>query len=108
MADCIMVGCDLHDKSMLLKIAEDRAKPVVRSWGTDRSAREAMMADLKRRAERAGAGRIVFAHEACGFGSRLRDELTAAGIETYVLAPSKMERSAKHCKRRPKWGNLLL
>jgi transposase len=100
MANCILVGCDLHDKSMLLKIAEDRGEPVVRSWGTDRSARQAMMADLRRWAERAGAGRIVFAYEACGFGFRLHDELTAAGIETYVLAPSKMARSAKHRRRK--------
>jgi transposase len=93
-----MVGCDLHDKSMLLKIAADQGKAVVRSWGTDRSARSAMVSDLQRRAKEYGATRIVFAYEACGFGFRLHDELTAAGIEAYVLAPSKMKRSAKHRK----------
>jgi transposase len=100
MANCIMIGCDLHDKSMLLKIAADREKPILRTWGTDASARRAMIADLRRRAERAGATRIVFAYEACGFGFLLHDELSAAGIEAYVLAPSKMERSAKHRKRK--------
>ena len=100
MANCIMVGCDLHDKSMLLKIAEDRAKPILRTWGTDASARRAMITDLGRRAERAGAKRIVFAYEACGFGFLLHDELRAMGIDAYVLAPSKMERSAKHRKRK--------
>jgi transposase len=95
-----MVGCDLHDKSMLLKIAMDRGNPVVRSWGTDVSARAAMIADLKRRAAQVGAKRIVFAYEACGFGFLLHDELAAAGIECHVLAPSKMERSAKHRKRK--------
>lgn len=100
MADCIMVGCDLHDKSMLLKIAVDRDEPVVRSWGTSVSARQAMIADLLRRAERVGARRIVFAYEACGFGFGLHDELSSAGIEVYVLAPSKMERSAQHRKRK--------
>ena len=100
MANCMMVGCDLHDKSMLLKIAVDRDKPVVRSWGTDAAARRAMIADLQQRAAQAGAQRIVFAYEACGFGFRLHDELTAAGIEAYVLAPSKMERSAQRRKRK--------
>jgi transposase len=100
MADCILVGCDLHDKSMLLKIGMDRGKPVVRSWGTGAASRRAMIADLKRRAEQAGARRIVFAYEACGFGFRLHDELTAAGIECHVLAPSKMKRSPKHRKRK--------
>ncbi|MEI8196122.1 MAG: IS110 family transposase, partial [Phycisphaerae bacterium] len=100
MANCILVGCDLHDKSMLLKIAADRGEPTLRSWGTDLSARRAMMADLRRRAEEAGAGRIVFAYEACGFGFRLHDELQVAGIEAYVLAPSKMARSVKHRQRK--------
>lgn len=100
MANYILVGCDLHDQSMLLKIAEDRGQPQLRSWGTDAVARQAMRNDLWQRAKRAGASRIVFAYEACGFGFRLHDELTAAGIETYVLAPSKMERSVKHRKRK--------
>jgi transposase len=100
MAECIMVGCDLHDKSMLNKMATDRGGPTVRGWGAGVSARAAMIADLKRRAGRAGVRRIVFAYEACGFGFRLHDELTAAGIEAYVLAPSRMERSAKHRRRK--------
>jgi transposase len=100
MAEFIMVGCDLHDKSMLLKIAVDRCSPALRSWGTDLAARKAMIEDLKRRASQVGARKIVFAYEACGFGFRLHDELRAAGIECYVLAPSKMERSVKHRKRK--------
>lgn len=81
MANCIMVGCDLHDKSMLLKIAVDQGKPATRSWATDAGARKAMMADLWKRARQAGADRITFVYEACGFGFRFHDELTAAGIE---------------------------
>jgi transposase len=95
-----MVGCDLHDKSMLLKIAVGRGQSDLVAWGTASSSRRDMIADLKKRAARFGAGRIVFAYEACGFGFRLHDELTTAGIEAYVLAPSKMERSAKHRKRK--------
>jgi transposase len=100
MAECIMVGCDLHDKSMLLKIAVDRGRAQTRSWGTDLAARCAMIAELKRRAAEAGAGRIVFAYEACGFGFLLHDELAGAGIECHVLAPSKMERSARQRRRK--------
>jgi len=100
MAKCIMVGCDLHDKSMLLKIAVERGKPWVRSWGTDRSARRAMVGYLQELGRREGVSRIVFAYEACGFGFGLHDEMRAAGIECYVLAPSKMERSPHHRKRK--------
>jgi len=95
-----MVGCDLHDKSMLLKIAADRDRPVVRSWGTDASARRAMIQDLQNRARQRGAQRIVFAYEACGFGFRLHDELAEAGVEAHVLAPSRISRSPKHRKRK--------
>jgi transposase len=102
MAKFIMVGCDLHDKSMLLKIGTDddgpAVRPVVRTWGTDGPPIQAMIRDLHARRQRCGAGRIVFAYEACGFGFRLHDELTAAGIEAHVLAPSKMARSVKHRK----------
>jgi transposase len=94
----LMVGCDLHDRSMLLKIAVGLAEPDKRSWSNDRSGRKAMIADLKRRAEVVGAVRIVFAYEASGLGFTLYDELTAAGIECHVLAPTLMERSVKHTK----------
>jgi len=100
MAKCIMVGCDLHDKTMLLKIAVDRGQAVTQGWSTGASSRRAMMADLRRRAEQAQARRMVFAFEACGFGFRLHDELTANGIEAYVLAPSKIERSPRQRKRK--------
>jgi transposase len=58
-----------------------------------------MVADLRRRAAEAGTSRIVFAYEACGFGFLLHDELVAAGMECYVVAPSKMPRSS-HSRRR--------
>ena len=100
MAKYIMVGCDLHDKSMLLKIAVDRGKPSVDTWGTDPDSIRVMVGHLRNWAARIGGARILFAYEACGFGFRLHDELTAAGIECHVLAPSKMKRSAKHRKRK--------
>ena len=100
MAKCIMVGCDLHDKSMLLRVAVDQESPVTRRSGTTAAARQAVLADLRRRAARVGAGRVVLAYEACGFGFRWHDELAAAGFECYVLAPSKMARSAQRRKRK--------
>jgi len=95
-----MIGCDLHDRSMLLKIAVGREPPGQRSWSNDPPGRAAMIADLKRRAAAAGATRVVFAYEASGLGFLLYDELTAAGIECHVLAPTLMERSVKHRHRK--------
>ena len=100
MGECIMVGCDLHDKSMLLRVAVDRGEPVTRRGGTTAAGRQAVIADLGARAAQAGASRVVLAYEACGFGFRWHDELRAAGIECCVLAPSKMERSPHRRKRK--------
>jgi transposase len=96
----IMVGCDLHDKSMLIKIAVGREKPTVETWNTDGESVLLMIRHLRSWAARLGGARILFAYEACGFGFRLHDELSDAGIECYVLAPSKMHKSPKHRKRK--------
>jgi len=90
----MMIGCDLHDKSMLLKAAVNLGKPWLRSYGTKAASRQHMIKYLQTRAAQEGATRVVFAYEACGFGFLLYDELVAAGIECHVLAPSKILRSA--------------
>lgn len=100
MEKCMLVGCDLHDRSMLLKIAVGREPSVKRNWPNDPAARLAMIADLKRRAAAAGVTRVVFAYEASGLGFCLYDQLHAAGIECYVLAPTLIERSLKHRHRK--------
>lgn len=97
MNQVITVGCDLHDKSMLLAI-DAGAKVLIRTWANTRSRRQAMIADLRRRAQAVGAERIVLAYEASGLGFVLHDELVAAGIECCVLAPTGIERSQKHRK----------
>ena len=95
MEKCILVGCDLHDKTMLLKIACGQDAPQKRAFENSADARKAMLADLKKRAVEKGGTRIVFAYEASGLGFGLYDELEENGIACHVLAPSRIERSAK-------------
>lgn len=95
MAECIMVGCDLHDKTMLLKIAEGRGRALKRSYENNPSGRKAMIAALQKRASNAGGAKVFFAYEASGCGFGLYDELTEAGIKCYVLAPTKIAKSVK-------------
>jgi transposase len=90
-----MIGCDLHDKTMLLKIAEGRSKPTVCSVKNTVAGRAAMIQDLKRMAAKAGKARLLFAYEASGQGFGLYDQLTDAGIECFVLAPTKIARSQR-------------
>lgn len=100
MAELIMVGCDLHDKTMLLKTAQGRAEPQTRTVANTAAGRERMIAELTAQAAAAGGAKIVFAYEASGLGFGLHDQLTAAGIQCYVLAPTGIARSATHKRRK--------
>jgi transposase len=95
MRKVIMIGCDLHEESMVLKVAEDRQTPETRLVKNTASGRAAMIADLRRLGQAAGGARVVFVYEASGQGFGLYDQLTAAGMECYVLAPTKIARSAR-------------
>ena len=95
MRKVIMIGCDLHDKTMLLKIAEGRSEPETWSVKNTASGRKRMISHFKRQSTTAGGARVVFAYEASGLGFGLYDELTDAGIECYVLAPTRIARSPR-------------
>lgn len=96
----IMVGCDLHERNMLLLTAAGPEKPQKRSFRNSPDGRAKMISYLRQQAQDAGAAGIVFAYEACCLGFGLYDELTEAGITCHVLAPSKMERSPQHRKNK--------
>ena len=99
MQSYILVGCDLHDSTMLLKISANAGAVEQRSYENSAERRKGMLLDLKRRAFQHQA-QIGFAYEASCLGFGLYDELTGQGIRCHVLAPTKIERSAKHrrCK----------
>ena len=90
MKKCILAGCDLHDRSMLVLAADGSATAQKRTFLNTPAGRSAM---LKWLGSMADGLPIVFAYEASGLGFGLYDELTAAGICCHVLAPSKLQRS---------------
>lgn len=98
MADVIMIGCDLHDKTMLLKAAMDREPPVKRTFPNTAPGRRAMLGWLRDWAGAVSAERVVFVYEASCLGFGLYDEMTEAGFECHVLAPTRIERSPKHVR----------
>ncbi len=95
MRKVIMIGCDLHDKTMLLKISLGRSEAETRSVKNTAPGRKRMIFEIKKQAAAAGGARVVFAYEASGLGFGLYDELTDAGIECYVLAPTRIARSPR-------------
>jgi len=78
MSKVIMIGCDLHDAWMRLKMAVGPGKAVSKSFATADAL--GMIAWIKGLAAQHGAARIVFAYEASGQGFGLYDVLTDAGI----------------------------
>jgi transposase len=92
MSKVIMIGCDLHDAKMVLKLCCDSGTAVRKSWVT--SEVDELIEYLRSFAAERGAQRIVFAYEASGQGFGLYDRLTEAGIECHVLAPTHLPHTA--------------
>lgn len=99
MNQVMLVGCDLHEKSLVLQVACGMEKPVLKRFENSKLDRLLMLDWLRVRAQAAGVSRIVFAFEASGQGFGLCDELQAAGLECHVLAPSRLPQS-RHTRTR--------
>jgi transposase len=95
-----IVGCDLHDRTMLLQFAVGANPPQQRSVLNDATGRHAMIEFLIEFARRHGSTRIVFAYEASGQGFGLHDQLSEQGIECHVLSPAHLAKSAKRKKNK--------
>lgn len=94
----IMIGCDLHDKTTVLKVADGTGPSLRQGFLTGRRAE--MIAWIRDFASQRRATRIVFAYEASGQGFGLHDDLTAAGIECHVLAPTHLPHSVHSRKNK--------
>lgn len=98
MSKVIMIGCDLHDASMRLRMAFDSEKSVGKSFPTQDV--PAVVAWAREFAAGHGASRIVLAYEASGQGFGLYDALTDAGLECYVLAPTHLPHTTHRRKNK--------
>jgi hypothetical protein len=54
MSNVIMIGCDLHEDFLMLKMATGLENPETRSWKNTVRDRQQMVADLKPRAKKVG------------------------------------------------------
>jgi transposase len=98
MTQVIMIGCDLHDRTMLLRYAVGTSTPQQLSYPNDAAGRRRMISRLTNLAKKNGAERIVFAYEASGLGYGLSDELHDVGIECHVLSPTLLPKTPKSAK----------
>lgn len=98
MSKIIMIGCDLHDRSMLLRYAVGNGPVEQLSYENDASGRRRMIARLNSLAQKHDAPRIVFAYEASGLGHGLSDQLHEEGIECFVLSPTHLPKTPKSAR----------
>ncbi len=110
MENVIIVGCDLHDRSMLIRYSIGGAEPQQQSFRNDTEGRLKMIGVLGELAGKRAARRIVFAYEASGQGYGLFDLLYDNGIECYVLSPTLLPKTQKRAKMKtdPKDAQMLL
>ena len=95
MKQYICVGADVHDRSLVLKLALGLQAPEKLRFGNTPAGRARMIREFRNRSQAAGGAEVVLAYEASGQGFGLYDELTEAGIRCYVLAPTRIARSPR-------------
>ncbi|MCA9136481.1 MAG: IS110 family transposase [Planctomycetales bacterium] len=93
-----MIGCDLHDRNMLLRYAVGTSEPQQLAYDNDAAGRRRMIAQLKSLARKNDADRIVFAYEASGLGHGLSDQLHGEGIDCFVLSPTHLPKTPKSAR----------
>ena len=100
MAQYILVGCDLHDRDMVLRIAVDNGPVDKRTFPNTHSGRKAMLAELKRRSEAAGGAKVIVVYEAGPHGFVRYDAVCEAGLACHVLAPTHLAKSPKAARNK--------
>jgi transposase len=95
-----IVGCDLHDRNMLLKLALGMNPSHEKRFLNDQDGRLAMVEYLVEFAVKQGSDRIVFVYEASSQGYGLCDLLSDHGIQCWVLSPSHLPKSSKSKKNK--------
>lgn len=100
MSNVIMIGCDLHDRNILLRFCEINGEPEQASFNNDERGRARMITRLQAVAKKHKAERIVFAYEASGQGYGLSDLLHDHAIECHVLSPTHLPKTPKSAKQK--------
>ena len=97
MKHCILIGCDVHEKTLVLRIAHGKGHPREVRVPNAPADRAELVRRLRALARKHHAD-VHFAYEASGIGFGLYDQLTEAGFRACVLAPSRMEKSSREKK----------
>ena len=100
MSYAIMCGTDDHDKTLVNRIAVDREESETLTLPNTVKGRQQLLKHLKKLSEKHGPERIVLTYEASYCGFLLLDDCVAAGIECFILAPTKGSKPHSQKKRK--------
>lgn len=96
----IMCGTDDHDKALVNRIAIDRGEPETLTVPNTPKGRHRLLKHLQRLSENHGPERIVLTYEASYSGFLLYDDCVAAGVECFILAPTRLSKSRSQKKKK--------
>ena len=100
MGKYIMLGMDVHDATLVIKMAIGTQPPATRRVDNTPQGRRKLWAELHALARSTGVERVVMAYEASCLGFGLCDEARDEGFVCHVLAPTKMARSSAQRRRK--------
>jgi transposase len=96
----IMSGTDMHDNTLVCRVAVGKEEPETRRYGNTARGRQQLFGHLEGVAKRCGCDRIIVAYEASTHGFCLYDDCRDRGMECFILAPTKMRKSKKDRKNK--------
>jgi len=100
MKETIIGGIDMHDNSLVCRVAVGRGEAETKRYSNSESGRGRCFKDLAAKAAQYGGADIVVAYEASTQGFCFYDDCRDNGIECFILAPTKMRKSKKDMKKK--------
>lgn len=100
MNDYIFAGMDVHDRSLVVKVAVNRDEAQEMSLPNSPTGRTTLLRHLKSLTRARPGAQVVVGYEASCQGYGLYDDCTAAGLDCRVLAPTRIPKSPHEKKRK--------
>lgn len=96
----IMVGIDLHVKTIVCEIGAGKDTPLKRTFKNTTLGRDSLFQQIEQSKEKYKTKSVLAAYEASGLGYILYDKFIGKGYQCAVLAPTEMKRSASDFKKK--------
>ena len=100
MSEAIMCGVDVHDNSLVCRVAIGKSEPETKRYSNTVRGRQLLFGHLQGLGRSKGAERVIVGYEASTQGFCLYDDCRDRDVECFILAPTKMRKSRKDRKNK--------